>query len=111
METSRKHPKIRLGFKSDVMLRFMEYLRIHLKPGTFRPAYCDTDSMAIGIAGAADTCADMSTEDQYRVIFDPVVRPEMKSSWEKSFKVNHLFLINFKTNYSPGLLLQIHQKK
>ena len=65
----------------------MEYLRRHLKPGCFRPAYCDTDSMAIGIAGAASSSEGMTLEDKYRVVFDPVIRPEMKESWEATFKV------------------------
>ena len=38
-----------LQWSKILFLRFMYFLRDHLQPGSFRPAYCDTDSMCLGL--------------------------------------------------------------
>ena len=45
----------------------MEFLYRHLKPGSFRPAYADTDSMCLGLSRTA-VPKDESTEAYYRYI-------------------------------------------
>ena len=43
----------------------MEFLYLHLKPGSFRPGYADTDSMCLGLSKTAIP-KDSSTEAYYR---------------------------------------------
>lgn len=63
----------------------MEFLYTHLQPGSFRPAYADTDSMCIGFTRTAIP-KDDSLEAYYRSIYDPLVRPEKRESWEAQWK-------------------------
>ena len=64
----------------------MEFLRCHLLPGSFRTSYADTDSMCLGLSRTSPIPEDPTTEQYYRCLFDPLVRPEMKCSWEANWK-------------------------
>ena len=64
----------------------MYYLKDHLIAGSYRNAYCDTDSMCIATSKTLDFDSSMDLESQYRAIFDPIVRPEMRDSWEATWK-------------------------
>lgn len=55
-------------------------------PGSFRTAYADTDSMCLGLSRTKAIPEDASLEDYYRSLFDPIVKPEMRSSWEAKWK-------------------------
>ena len=61
----------------------MEFLYQHLNPGSFRPAYADTDSMCIGLSQTAIP-KDGSSESYYRYHF---------SSWFIVYDISGHFLI------------------
>ena len=44
---------------------FMDFLYTHLEPGSFRPAYVDTDSMCLGLSKTA-VPKDDTPEAYYR---------------------------------------------
>ena len=67
-------------------LRFMEFLFNHLQAGAVVPFYCDTDSMFVGLTNSKPRTEDMTTEEKLRALYDPIVRPEMKDSWESKWK-------------------------
>ena len=64
----------------------MYFLQSHLKKGSYRNAYADTDSICIATSCTADITEDMKTIDKYRAIFDPIVRPEKRDSWEANWE-------------------------
>ena len=66
--------------------RFMMFLFDHLKEGSFRTAYADTDSMCLGLTRTQPLRPDMTREEEYRAIFDPIVKDEMRESWENTWK-------------------------
>ena len=55
-------------------------------PGSFRPAYADTDSMVLGLSRTKPISEDATLEEYYRSLFDPLVKPEMRESWEANWK-------------------------
>jgi len=64
----------------------MEFLFTHLQPGSVVPFYCDTDSMFVGLTNSRPRTEDMTTEEKLRALYDPIVRPDMKDSWESKWK-------------------------
>ena len=64
----------------------MSFLHQHLQVGSFRNTYTDTDSVCLATTMTRPTTADMSIEDKYRAIFDPIIKPEMRDSWERNWK-------------------------
>ena len=64
----------------------MMFLFDHLKEGSFRTAYADTDSMCLGLTKTRPLRPNMTREEEYRAIFDPIVKDEMRESWEKTWK-------------------------
>ena len=64
----------------------MMFLYKHLKPGSFRNSYADTDSMCLGLSRTKPIPEKASLEEYYRCLFDPLVRPEMLESWEATWK-------------------------
>ena len=64
----------------------MSFLYDHLMPGSFRPAYADTDSMVLGLSRTKPISEDATLEEYYRSLFDPLVKPEMRESWEAKWK-------------------------
>ena len=58
------------------------FLFDHLKEGSFRTAYADTDSMCLGLTKTRPLRPNMTREEEYRAIFDPIVKDEMRESWE-----------------------------
>ena len=64
----------------------MMFLYKHLKPGSFRNCYADTDSMCLGLSRTKEIPENASLEEYYRCLFDPLVRPEMLESWETNWK-------------------------
>ena len=75
-----------LQWSKILFLRFMYFLSDHLEPGSFRPAYCDTDSMCLGLSKSNVIPPDCNPEVYYRAIFDPIVREDMRESWERNWK-------------------------
>mgnify|MGYP003329157010 CR=1 FL=1 len=64
----------------------MDFLFTHIEPGAIVPFYCDTDSIFLGTTKSQSRTADMTTEQKLRAVFDPIVRMEMKASWENKWK-------------------------
>ena len=64
----------------------MFFLKSHLIDGSFRNTYTDTDSVCLATTSSRKIDSNMSIEEEYRAIFDPIVRPEMRESWEKNWK-------------------------
>ena len=64
----------------------MEFLFSHLQSGAVVPFYCDTDSIFLGLTDCKPRTDDMTTEEKLRALYDPIVRPEMKDSWESKWK-------------------------
>ena len=64
----------------------MEFIKNHLKSGSYRTTYCDTDSMCLATTQTLTVSPDADLETQYRAFFDPIVRPEMRDSWEANWK-------------------------
>ena len=64
----------------------MYFLREHLERGSFRNAYTDTDSCALATTRTAEITENMTIEQKYRAIFDPIVKPEKRESWEANWK-------------------------
>lgn len=63
---------------------YMFWLEAHLKEGSFKPCYADTDSMALALTNSGPEGGD--EEQQLRSLFDPLVKPSMRDSWEKTWK-------------------------
>ena len=64
----------------------MQFLYLHLKPGSFVNSYADTDSMCLGLSRTKPIPENATLEEYYRCLFDPLVRPEMLESWEATWK-------------------------
>ena len=63
----------------------MWYLYDHLQPGSFKPIYADTDSMCLALSRSRFGNTD-DLEDLHRGLYEPIVKEEMRDSWNKSFK-------------------------
>ena len=74
-----------LQWSKLIFLKFMFHLFYHLEPGSFRSVYADTDSMCLALTKSRPVEND-SEEEKYRALFDPIIRPEMRESWESSWK-------------------------
>ena len=57
----------------------------HLQPGSFKAIYADTDSMCLALSRSRFGDTD-DLEDLHRGLYDPIVKEEMRESWEKWFK-------------------------
>ena len=64
----------------------MWFLFDHLEPGSFKTCYADTDSMAIATTRTKEISDEMTLEENYRCVFDPIVRSDMRESWERNWK-------------------------
>lgn len=82
----------------------MVFLYDHLKKGSFRTAYADTDSMCLGLTQSKPLHANMSREEEYRAIFDPIVKPNMRDSWEENWKTWFVTTSEVEDERFPGKL-------
>ena len=62
----------------------MYWLEDHLEDGSFKTCYADTDSMALALTKSGPETDD--PEASLRSLFDPIVKPSMKESWEATWK-------------------------
>ena len=74
-----------LQWSKLIFLKLMFYLFNHLEPGSFRSVYADTDSMCLALTKSRPVEND-TEEEKYRALFDPIVRPDMRDSWESTWK-------------------------
>ena len=82
----------------------MNFLRVHLLPGSFRSSYCDTDSMCLGLSRTQPIPENPTLEQYYRCLFDPLVRPEMRDSWESQWKSWFVTTDTIEDQRKPGKL-------
>lgn len=75
-----------LQWSKVLFLRFMYFLLDHLEAGSFRTGYCDTDSVCLGFSKSRPLSPDQTLEEYYRAIYDPIVAPAMRESWERKWK-------------------------
>ena len=62
----------------------MYWLEEHLEPGSFKTCYADTDSMALALTQSGPETDD--PELNLRSLFDPIIKPSKKDSWEVTWK-------------------------
>ena len=74
-----------LQYSKLIFVRFMFHLFKHLEPGSFRSVYADTDSMCLALTRSRVPFND-TEEEKYRSLFDPIIRSEMRHSWESTWK-------------------------
>ena len=72
------------GILYNIYFRFMFWLEDHLEEGSFKSCYADTDSMALALTRSGPEMED--PEASLRALFDPLVKPSKKASWEESWK-------------------------
>ena len=76
----------------------------HLLPGTFVNCYADTDSMALATTRTQPMKEGMTPEEELRAVFDPIVKPEMRESWEAKWKSWFVTLATVEDERFPGKL-------
>ena len=65
----------------------MMFVYDHIAEGSFRTCYSDTDSMCMALSKSNPHPGEGATKEQeLRALFDPLVRPEMRASWEEKWK-------------------------
>ena len=82
----------------------MYFLHDHLIPGTFVNCYADTDSMALATTRTRPVTDDMSPEEQLRAVFEPIIKPEMRQSWEEKWKSWFVTTATVEDERFPGKL-------
>ena len=92
-----------LQWSKLLFLRYMYFLYKHLEPGSFRNVYADTDSMCLALTKTRSIQND-SEEEKYRALFDPIVKPEMRASWEANWKNWFCTTTETKEIRTPGKL-------
>ena len=73
-----------LQWSKVLFIRFMYWLEEHLEDGAFKTCYADTDSMALALTKSGPEHED--SEQNLRSLFDPLVKPSKKQSWEATWK-------------------------
>ena len=73
-----------LQWSKVLFIKFMYWLEEHLEEGAFKTCYADTDSMALALTKSGPEHED--SEHNLRSLFDPIVKPSMKQSWEATWK-------------------------
>ena len=73
-----------LQWSKVLFIRFMYWLEEHLEEGAFKTCYADTDSMALALTKSG--AEHDNPEQNLRSLFDPLVKPSKKQSWEATWK-------------------------
>ena len=73
-----------LQWSKVLFIRFMYWLEEHLEEGSFKTCYADTDSMALALTKSGPE--HENPEQNLRSLFDPLVKPSKKQSWEATWK-------------------------
>ena len=60
--------------------------------------------MAIATTKTGALDPKMTIEERYRAVFEPIVRPEMKKSWDKTWKTWFCTTGTIEENLTPGKL-------
>ena len=91
-----------LQWSKYLFIEFMYFLEKHLEGGSFKTAYADTDSMALALTKTKISSG--SLKDRLRGMFDPIVKPSMKSSWEENWEKWFVTTSETKDIRCPGKL-------
>ena len=90
-----------------LLCKFVYFLHSHLEPGTFLLTYSDTDSIGCAFT---DTDLDRFNKAEGNLkeiigsIFDPLIRPEMKQSWQEKYTDWFVVDQTVENQLKPGLL-------
>ena len=82
----------------------MDFIYTHLEPGAIVPFYCDTDSIFLGVTKCEPRSESMTPEEKLRAVFDPIVRADMKESWEANWKSWFVTTNEIEDQRKPGKL-------
>ena len=82
----------------------MDFIYTHLEPGAIVPFYCDTDSIFLGVTDCKPRTESMTPEEKLRAVFDPIVRSDMKESWEANWKSWFVTTNEIEDQRKPGKL-------
>ena len=82
----------------------MDFIYTHLEPGAIVPFYCDTDSIFLGVTQCEPRSESMTPEEKLRAVFDPIVRADMKESWEANWKSWFVTTNEIEDQRKPGKL-------
>ena len=82
----------------------MDFIYTHLKAGAIVPFYCDTDSIFLGVTECQPRTESMTPEEKLRAVFDPIVRADMKESWEANWKSWFVTTNEIEDQRKPGKL-------
>ena len=86
------------------IFRFMHFIFTHLEAGAIVPYYCDTDSIFLGVTKCQPRTESMTTEEKLRVVFDPIVKENMRDSWEAQWKSWFVTTDEIEDQRKPGKL-------
>ena len=82
----------------------MFYIFDHTIEGALVPCYADTDSMALATTDTRQVPETASVEEKYAAIFEPIIKPEMRDSWEKTWKQWFVTTTDVSDTLFPGKL-------
>ena len=82
----------------------MDFIYTHLKQGAIVPFYCDTDSIFLGVTECQPRTESMTPEEKLRAVFDPIVRDDMRESWEANWKSWFVTTNEIEDQRKPGKL-------
>ena len=82
----------------------MDFIYTHLKAGAIVPFYCDTDSIFLGVTECQPRSESMTPEEKLRAVFDPIVRADMRESWEANWKSWFVTTNEIEDQRKPGKL-------
>ena len=60
--------------------------------------------MAIATTSTVPLTDEMTLEERYRAVFEPIVRPEMRQSWSENWKKWFCTTGTIEENLTPGKL-------
>ena len=73
-----------LQWSKYLFIDFMYFLEQHLIDGSFKTAYADTDSMALALTKTENQTGTL--RQRLKGMFEPIVKSEMKSSWDQQWE-------------------------
>ena len=89
-----------------LLLRFVYWLDIHLKPGSFQLTYSDTDSIGIALSrtNLDQFNSARSPNDKIKAIFEPLIKNDKHTSWQQSYTEWFVIDDTVENQLKPGLL-------
>ena len=66
--------------------------------------------MALATTKTRALCPEMTIEERYKAVFEPIVRPDMKDHWDKTWKTWFCTTGTIEENLTPGKLKRKFRK-